>query len=47
MEVLLEEEMEVDDRYTRALINKVISDGITDSDPDNQSNLNHKRKKKK
>lgn len=39
--------MEIDDEYTRALIQGVISDGITDSDRDGLSSGTQKRRKKK
>ena len=48
MEIILEEDVEVDDMFTKALINGVISDGITASDDeDKTNNSNRKRVKKK
>lgn len=46
-EVLLHEEMEIDDDYARALIQGVLSDGITDSDDENMSQVTQKKRKKK
>jgi hypothetical protein len=32
MEIVLEEDVEIDDQFTKQIINGVISDGISDSD---------------
>jgi hypothetical protein len=47
MEVVLEEDVEIDDRYTKNLIEGVISDGVSGSESDGHGFGSRKRSKQK
>lgn len=46
MEIMLEEDIEIDDKYTRALIDGVISDGFSESNVDDDTGSMPSRKPK-